>query len=151
MPTLRSFYDGFQAKTEPAVRQLWKYSEFETKMGPRREITFIGGAVVIQETPPTDELSVLVMPVTDTRVFKHTAYLLAFLADSYLANDVPQLQVRLYGQAYQAFVPVNTFDVQPVTGVGTIEHVDRFGNSSEKELARTHAVLVKRFVKEHHG
>jgi hypothetical protein len=141
---LRSFFNDFHAKSESAVRQLWKYSEFETKLGLRREVSFIGGCVVIQETPPNNELSVLVMQVSDTRVYRHAAYALTFLLDDYLTGDLESLTIRLYGHAYQAFVPVNSFDVKPVQGLGTIETVDRFGNPREKELARVHAVTIKR-------
>lgn len=141
---LRACYNDFQAKSDSNIGHLWKYAEFETKLGIRREVSFIGGSVIVQEVPPHDDLSVIVIQTSENRVYKHAAYFLSFVADSFLQGQVQQLNVRTYGQAYQAFIGVNTFSVEPVVATGTLEHQDRFGNLSEREKSHVNAVLIKR-------
>jgi hypothetical protein len=141
---LRACYNDFKSKSESAVSQLWRYAEFETSVGLRREVSFVGGSVIVQETPPNNELSVIVIHTSETRVYKHAAYFLAFVADSFLQGEVQQLTVRTFGQAYQAFIGVNTFSVEAVVATGTLEHEDRFGTRSEREKSHVNAVIIKR-------
>ncbi len=148
MSNLRAFNDYFQEHADQTVRHLWKYAEYETKFGNRSEIQFIGQTAVLIETPPEDRLEFMVIQTQEHRVYKHASYLLSMLADYLLTPERRELNVKLYGQGFQAFVHVNNVKVEPLNAHGTIERVNRFGDHLEQEVLKINGVRLTRFAKE---
>jgi len=144
---LSSFFNHFSTVADPQVIPLWRYDEFDTKYGTRRELHFVGQAALLTETAE-DRLEFVAIQTQEFRVYKHAGYMLALLAEFYL-DERPSVDIKLYGQAFQAFMTVNNVNVEPITADGTVEHRDRFGNLSEKQVSKITAVHLTRIQKEH--
>jgi hypothetical protein len=145
---LRAFFNHFTEHADQVTAHLWKYTEYETKFGDRRELALFSSAMII-ETPTTDygvEFSMLVIDTQEQRLYKHMAYLLHYFAPFYLAEK-EQVDVRLYGNSYQAVLALNQqepFKYEGVTATGTLERVDRFGHSREVERSHINRVRFSR-------
>lgn len=145
MLTLQSFYKHFQANADDSVRPLWKYTQYETKFGDRREIQFIGASLILLETPPDSRMEFMAMQTQDSRVYRHGAYLISVLADYFLTEDKPVLSIRLAGQGYQAMLGIRNVKVEAVTADGTIEGVNRFGDPVDRSVTKINGVRLSRF------
>lgn len=148
MSNLKAFFNNFHAHAPDAIKPLWKYAEYETKFGDRREIQFIGQSAMVIETPPDYHLDFLTIQTQEIRVYKHAGYLLAALAEFYLQGETTSLHVKLYGQGYQAFMYVNSVRVEALTADGMVERVNRFGQPMEQPVSKINGVRVTRFTKE---
>lgn len=148
---LRSFFNHFNEHADQQTAHLWKYSEYETKFGDRREMALFSSAMII-ETPMTQgdpEFSMLVIDTREQRLYKHMAYLLHYFA-SYMLSEKEQIDVRVYGNSYQAVLALDSqqpFRIESITATGTLERVDRFGNSREVEKTRINKVQFSRIEK----
>jgi hypothetical protein len=145
---LRNFFNHFLEHADQTTAHLWKYTEYETKFGYRRELALFSSAMII-ESPSAQgpaEYSLLVIDTQEQRLYQHMSYLLYYFAPYYLAEH-EQIEVRLHGNSYQAIVtlePKGHFEVESVTATGTLEKIDRFGNSKEVEKSRVNKVRFSR-------
>lgn len=141
---LKEFYDHFKFSSEYGYcAEYWEHRSYETPYGVREELVFQGNESIIQKLPSGD-LSLLLISGKQAQVLKHTSYLLLIMF-KYL--DVDELRVALHGVAYQAVIPLKgnpALVVEDVYATGTIERVDRFNNSSEKEVSKLVAVVIRR-------
>lgn len=143
---LRSFFNHFSTHADASVIPLWKYAEFETKFGDRRELQFIGQSAIVIETPD-NKLEFMTIQTQEHRVYKHAGYLMSLLAPFYLDHNT-HIDIKLYGHAFQAFTSVNNVKVEPINAEGVIERRDRFGNLSEKEVIHISSVRLSRMLTE---
>lgn len=143
MQTLRAFFNHLHANAGNSVRSLWKYSSYDTSLGTREEVAFIGSAIILQMVPPRQELSLLVAQTQETRVYKHAAYLMS-IACPFFLEEAEQLKIAVYGQGFQGFVGVNNVDVRAYNAEGIVERIDRFGQSHEHSITRIAGVTVTR-------
>lgn len=139
--SLRSFYNYFYANADDAVKPMWKYAEYETKLGIRREIQFIGQAALLLEVPPTDELQFLTIQTQEHRIYRHGTYMLTMLADYYLM-DQSYVDIKVYGQGYQSFTGIKDFVVEAITAEGTVPRVTRFGTEAELSIKKITGVHI---------
>lgn len=152
MPTnLRNFFNHFTEHADQTTAHLWKYTEYETKFGDRRELALFSSAMIIESPTAAGpaEFSMLVIDTHEQRLYQHMSYLLYYFAPYYLAEH-EQIEVRLHSNSYQAILtldPKGHFDVDAVTATGTLEKVDRFGNSKEVEKTRINKVRFSRIHK----
>jgi hypothetical protein len=143
MHSLHDFYEYFHSTNDKAIHGLWKYSVYETKLGNREEISFVGSAVVLQSVPPTGQLSLLIAQTTDHRVYRHAAYLMSFACPYFLENHPDgKMRIEVFGQGFQGFIGVVNVDVKAYNAEGVVERIDRFGNSKEHSITRITAVDV---------
>jgi hypothetical protein len=147
MKTLRQFYDHFHEVAARSCHPLWKYSTYETKLGTREEVVFIGSAAIFQMMPPKSELSLLLMQTKERRVYTHATYLMS-IACPYFLEDVEEVVIGMYGQGYQAMLSVNNVAVTAYNAEGLVERVDRFGNSHEQSVSRVSAVTIRKLQQE---
>jgi hypothetical protein len=131
--SLIDFYAHFEASADSTLKQLWRYEEFDTKFGPRRELRFVGDSLIFIEIPPNGALQFMAMQTKDVRLYRHGQNMLHSIADFYLQN-APSLQVRVFGLAYQSIVGLSGFHVETLNSVGHIAGTDRFGNLTEIEV-----------------
>lgn len=148
---LRNFFSHFVEHADQTTAHLWKYTEYETKFGDRRELSLFSSAMIIEAPtvlgPP--EYSMLVIDTQEQRLYQHMSYLMYYFAPYYL-TEREQIEVRLHGNSYQAVLtldPKGYFEVNSVTATGTLEKVDRFGNSKEVEKSRINKVRFSRIKK----
>lgn len=147
MKTMRQFFDHFHEIGDRSCHPLWKYSTYETKLGTREEVAFIGGATIFQRMPPKNELSLLLMQTNERRVYTHATYLIN-IACPFFLEDAEEIVIGMYGQGYQAMLGVNSVAVTAYNADGLVERVDRFGNSHEQSVSRVSAVTIRKLSKD---
>lgn len=143
---LKQFFESFSKANEDELVKLWNYSTYETKFGTREEIAFMDKSTFLQKMPtdPLNEVSLLVINTKEQKVYGHARYLVQQLF-VYCGRD--ELFIRLHGYAQQAVIPLKHAEgiaVEEVYAKGTIEHVDRFNNHSEKEVSKLSAIVLRR-------
>jgi hypothetical protein len=144
---LRGFFNEFRNKAEKPTAGLWKYQEYETKLGYRRELSLVSSAMLI-ETPTVDssEFSILVIDTQERRLYLHMAYLLHYFA-LYQLDTQETVEAWLRGNALQSVKvldPKAHFNVETIDQKGTLEKIDRFGNSKEAERTFINKVRFSR-------
>ncbi len=139
--SLQSFFAHFEAVADEQVRPIWRYTEFETKLGIRREIRSLGESLIFLEVPPSGDLQFMAMHTKDLRVYEHGAHMLTLLANFYLERT-DCLRLRLFGPAYQSVLALKGFTVVPGVASGNIESRDRRGNLADVELQYINSVTI---------
>jgi hypothetical protein len=147
MATLRSFFNHFATVADPCTTPLWRYEEFETPDGVRREMHFVGQAASITEIG--NRLEFEAVDTQEYRVYKHAGHLMEMLAEYYL-DYFSYVVVHIYGHAFQAFLSVNKVKVEPYND-HAIEVGDSFGNFSAEQVQNIKTVrLLRHPEKRHH-
>jgi hypothetical protein len=137
MTNLRAFYNDFCSAANETVAHLWRYEEFETKFGVRREMQFIGQTALLMQLPD-DTLSLLVAQTQEHRVYKHVAYMLSYLVGT------QKLKMQIHGQALQAITRIEGIDIEYEATTGTLEREDWRGNIKEYDFSRIKGVILSR-------
>jgi hypothetical protein len=145
---LRNFFNHFREHGDVATVAHWKFDQYETKFGDRREISLFSSAMIIETPLPTSgpEFSMLVIDTQEQRLYKHMAYLLHYFA-SYMLEEQEVVDVRMFGNSYQAVLCLERpqpFEIDAVYATGTLERVDRHGNFREVEKSRINKVRFSR-------
>lgn len=128
---LKEFYAQV-VESDESIASLWSFDEYETKFGTREELVFAGKGIILSRLPSGD-FSLLIIQVQEPKVYQHARYLIQALL-----YQVETLELKLYGSAYQAIFllqQIEEIEVEQVFAKGTLEHVDRFNNHSEREVS----------------
>lgn len=147
---LKEFFDHFYAQADNGLRQCWKFHEYETKFGSRKEVQFVGSAVILMELPD-ESFEFLVIRTKETRIYKHASYLLSMFSEFVLSerakHSLPeQFQVKLHGSGFQPFVGVNNVQVDPINASGTIAQQSVLGGWKEHEVTQIVGVQISKKV-----
>lgn len=145
-PILKEFFNFFGEKADSSVLGYWGLKR-SMPHGELDRIDFHGSYIILQKTHAEDLPFMLLVAITkEQRIYKHAAYMLTMFAHYHFLNnpDSTELKIKTYGNAYQACLLVNSYHVDAVSLSGTVERVDRFGNSSEKEINKITSVVLTR-------
>jgi hypothetical protein len=147
---LAAFYRYFEANADASVIGYWAYKRKGEDPRVSEEICFHGGFVVLQAIPQAHDQApahmIYVSMSKERRLYKHAAYMLDVFANFHFQNnpESENLTIKVFGNAYQASVLVNNYQVEAMLASGTLERVDRFGNHSEKEISKITSIVLTR-------
>jgi len=138
---LREFFATFKEFNDPELVKLWTLHD---EVPGIEQLMFEGNASCLTERSGPS-FSLVIASQLDSKIFDHTRYLIQYLW-SYWNEEVDSgdLRIDLYGFGYQAIIPLEPlYPIKKIYSIGTIESVDRFNNSKEKEIRNLRAIVFK--------
>lgn len=137
---LVKFFEQFKESNEAALHSLWT---MKSTRNDAHELWLIGNACSLVESKELEYDLVMISP--DRKIINHARYLIQSFWHFWEEEREEDLTIRLSGIGYQAIVSLKPHcDIEELYANGTVETVDRFGNSREREISNLTGVVFHR-------